>query len=106
MTGRVASPLTLTLDELRALPAPTAELPIACVEGWSYSARWTGVALPDLLRQAGAPAGAAVQVESLEAHSPYRVSFLNHGQASDRHTLLATHLDDELLSPDHGYPCG
>jgi hypothetical protein len=102
--GRVATPLTFTHDELRALPSHTAELPIACVEGWSYSARWTGVRVRDLLRMAGAPPGAAVQVESLEEHSPYRVSFLNHSQAGDADALLATHLDGAVLSPDHGYP--
>lgn len=104
VTGRVRQSLSLTLDEVRALPTTEARLPIACVEGWSYSARWTGVALPDLLRRAGAPAGAEVRVESLEASSPYRTSFLNRRQASDRHTLLATHLDGEFLSADHGYP--
>ena len=102
--GRVATPLTFTLDELRALTAHTAELPIACVEGWSYSARWTGVRLRDLLRMAGAAPEAAVHVESLEEHSPYRVSFLNHFQARDTDTLLATHLDGAVLSADHGYP--
>jgi molybdopterin-dependent oxidoreductase-like protein protein len=102
--GRVTRPLTLTLDELLTLPARTTGLPIACVEGWSYSARWTGVPLRDLLDMAGAPAGAPVHVESLEQNSPYRVSFLNKGQAHDADTLLATHLDGEPLSPDHGYP--
>jgi DMSO/TMAO reductase YedYZ molybdopterin-dependent catalytic subunit len=104
ITGRVRAPLSLTLDEVRALPTTEAELPIACVEGWSYSARWKGVALSELLRRAGAPPGAAVQVESLEAHSPYRVSYLNRRQAADRDTLLATHLDGKVLSADHGYP--
>jgi hypothetical protein len=104
VVGRVATPLAFTLDQLRALPARTAELPIACVEGWSYSARWTGVRLRDLLQMAGAPAGAAVHVESLEQHSPYRITAVNHGQAHDPDTLLATHLDGEVLSPDHGYP--
>lgn len=102
--GRVATPLTLTADDLRALPARTAELPIACVEGWSFSARWTGVPLRDLLRRAGARPGAPVVVESLEEHGPYRVSHLNRSQAADSDTLLATHLDGDLLSPDHGYP--
>jgi Oxidoreductase molybdopterin binding domain len=102
--GRVSTPLTLTLDELRGLSTRSAELPIACVEGWSYSARWTGVPLRDLLRKAGAPNGAAVHVESLEERSPYRISFLNRAQAEDRDTLLATHLDGEVLSADHGYP--
>jgi DMSO/TMAO reductase YedYZ molybdopterin-dependent catalytic subunit len=102
--GRVARPLALTLDDLRTLPARSAELPIACVEGWSWSGRWTGVALRDLLRLAGAPAGAAVQVESLEQRSPYRTSFLNAAQAGDAGTLLATHVDGQALSLDHGYP--
>ena len=62
------------------------------------------MALPELLRRAGARPGAAVRVESLEANSPYRTSFLNRRQASDRHTLLATHLDGEILSADHGSP--
>jgi hypothetical protein len=104
VAGRVAHPLSFTLEELRALPAHECRLPIACVEGWSYTARWRGVRLRDLLDRAGAPAGAAVQVESLEPNSPYRVSFVNHVQAHDRDTLLATHLDGEELSPDHGYP--
>jgi DMSO/TMAO reductase YedYZ molybdopterin-dependent catalytic subunit len=102
--GRVATPLSFTVDQLRALPAHSAELPIACVEGWSYSAGWTGVRLHDLLQMAGAAAGAAVHVESLEQHSPYSITFVNHFQAHDADTLLATHLDGELLSRDHGFP--
>lgn len=102
--GAVATPLSFTVDELRALPASSAELPIACVEGWSFSARWTGIRLRDLLRMAGAADGTEVHVESLEQHSPYRISFVNHHQVADRDTLLATHLDGEVLSPDHGYP--
>ena len=102
--GRVATPLTFSLTELRSLPTHTAELPIACVEGWSWSAPWTGIRLKDLLAMAGAPPDAGVQVESLEQHSPYAVSFVNHRQALDRDTLLATHIDGEPLPDDHGYP--
>jgi DMSO/TMAO reductase YedYZ molybdopterin-dependent catalytic subunit len=102
--GRVAHPLTLTLDELMALPPRHADLPISCVEGWSYSARWSGVALRDLLRLAGARRGSAVVVESLEARSPYRTSFVDHFQADAGDTLLATHLAGEVLTLDHGYP--
>lgn len=35
----VAGPWPCSLDELRALPQHAVELPIACVEGWSGSAR-------------------------------------------------------------------
>jgi DMSO/TMAO reductase YedYZ molybdopterin-dependent catalytic subunit len=104
VTGRIRSPLSLTLPELLALPAHETDLPIACVEGWSYSARWRGVRLRDLLEMSGAPSNAALQVVSLERNSPYRVSFVNHLQAHDEDTLLATHLDGNVLTLDHGYP--
>jgi DMSO/TMAO reductase YedYZ molybdopterin-dependent catalytic subunit len=95
---------TLSLDELRALPQHEAELPIACVEGWSKSARWTGVRVADLLERAGAPAHARVRVVSLQLRGGYRVSEMGHHHARDPLTLLALRLNGEELDPDHGYP--
>ncbi|HLY82971.1 MAG TPA: molybdopterin-dependent oxidoreductase, partial [Acidimicrobiales bacterium] len=102
--GRVSRPLSLTLAEVLALPSHQATLPIACVEGWSYSATWRGVRLRDLLAMAGAPAGVAARVTSLERNSIYRVSFVDHFQVRDHDTLLATHIDGQVLALDHGYP--
>ncbi|GHB11428.1 molybdopterin-binding protein [Streptomyces thermoviolaceus subsp. thermoviolaceus] len=95
---------TLTLDELRALPRHEARLPIACVEGWSKTAHWTGVRVADLLERAGAPAHARVRVVSLQTRGGYRVSELGREHARDPLTLLALTLNGEELSPDHGYP--
>ncbi|MFJ5228417.1 molybdopterin-dependent oxidoreductase [Kitasatospora sp. NPDC088391] len=92
------------LAELRALPQTTADLPIACVEGWSANGRWTGVRLADLLRRAGVPAGSAVRITSLEADGPYRVTELPAPYADDPLTLLALALDGRPLTPDHGFP--
>ncbi|GAA3775134.1 molybdopterin-dependent oxidoreductase [Streptomyces chiangmaiensis] len=97
-------PCTLTLDELRGLPQHEVELPIACVEGWSKSAHWTGVRVMDLLELAGAPPHARVRVVSLQTRGGYRVSEMGHEHARDPLTLLALRLNDEELSPDHGYP--
>ncbi|MYS46792.1 molybdopterin-dependent oxidoreductase, partial [Streptomyces sp. SID5998] len=97
-------PYTLTLDDLRALPQHEVELPIACVEGWSKSARWTGVRVADLLERAGAPRPARVRVVSLQPRGAYRVSELGRAHAHDPLTLLALRLNGEELSPDHGYP--
>lgn len=97
-------PYELTLDELRALPQREVTLPIACVEGWSKSARWTGVRVRDLLDRAGAPPGALIRVTSLEAHGGYRVMMMPHTYARDPLTLLALRLDGRVLSLDHGYP--
>lgn len=105
VTGRVARPLSLGAADLAALADHEARLPIACVEGWSYSARWRGVRLADLLHQAGAEADRTVRLESLEARGAYRSSTLSASQAADRDTLLATHLGGEPLSIDHGAPC-
>lgn len=95
---------TLTLDELRALPQHEVELPIACVEGWSKSAHWTGVRVVDLLERAGAPPHARVRVTSLQLRGGYRVSEMGHEHARDPLTLLALRLNGAELDPDHGYP--
>ncbi|MDX3867899.1 molybdopterin-dependent oxidoreductase [Streptomyces europaeiscabiei] len=97
-------PYTLTLDELRALPQHEVELPIACVEGWSKSAHWTGVRVADLLERAGARPHARVRVESLQLRGGYRVSEMGNEHARDPLTLLALRLNGAELHPDHGYP--
>ena len=104
VTGNVRRELSLTLDELRALPQRTATLPIACVEGWSTSQRWTGIPVRDLLTMAGARPNAAVHVISLQPARSYRASDLNHWQAHDPDTLLALRVNGEELALDHGYP--
>lgn len=97
-------PYELTLDELARLPQHEAVLPIACVEGWSASARWGGVRVAELLARAGAPAGSAVRVTSLETDGPYRVMEMPAQYAEDPLTLLALRVDGETLDADHGFP--
>jgi hypothetical protein len=93
----------LSLADLEALPQHTADLPIACVEGWSQSATWTGIPIADLMRVAGTDANHPVRVTSLERKGAYRTSVLpgthTHG------TLLALRLNGARLTPDHGFPC-
>ncbi|MGW1161202.1 molybdopterin-dependent oxidoreductase [Streptomyces sp. NPDC002519] len=97
-------PYVLTLDELRVMPQYEVDLPIACVEGWSTSAHWTGVRVRDLLDRAGAPPHARVRVVSLQLRGGYRVSEMGHAYARDPLTLLALRLNGRELAPDHGYP--
>jgi len=51
--GLVSNPLSLSLAELRRLPARTQITRHDCVEGWSAIGEWTGVQLPLLLQSAG-----------------------------------------------------
>ena len=63
VSGAVANPLSLTLDELDAMATHRAELPIACVEGWSAAASWRGVPVRDMLQRAGVDISRDVSVE-------------------------------------------
>jgi DMSO/TMAO reductase YedYZ molybdopterin-dependent catalytic subunit len=94
-----------SLGDLQAMPQTTASLPIACVEGWSASATWTGVPIADLLRRVGAQPGTPVRVHSLEQGSIYGTSTLPGEHTKDPLTLLALRLTGSELELDHGYPC-
>ncbi|MGC4111495.1 MAG: molybdopterin-dependent oxidoreductase [Nocardioides sp.] len=95
----------LTLADLRAMPQTTASLPIACVEGWSAGATWTGVPLRDLLSRVGAPTDSEVVVRSLQRAGGERYSYVEPNLADNPHTLLALTLHGQPLSLDHGFPC-
>jgi DMSO/TMAO reductase YedYZ molybdopterin-dependent catalytic subunit len=96
---------SLSLDELRALPQTTVELPIACVEGWSATGRWTGIRISDLMELVGgAGDGAQVRADSLQQGSPYATMLLDAPHAADPLTLLALELNGEPLHADHGSP--
>ncbi|MFI6074072.1 molybdopterin-dependent oxidoreductase [Actinoplanes sp. NPDC051343] len=100
-----AGPMRLGLEALQALPQHTVVLPIACVEGWSASATWTGVRLRDLVKMAGAdPARAHVLVESLQQGGRYGSSTVEPPLTEDPFTLIALRLRGEVLHLDHGYP--
>jgi hypothetical protein len=95
--------IKLSLAELEAMPQRTAELPIACVEGWSQTATWTGVPIADLMKLVGAGPDHPIRVTSLEQKGAYRTSVLP--ATHTRHTLLALRLNGERLALDHGFPC-
>ena len=96
--------VTLTHEQVLALPQYTAELPIACVEGWSYAASWTGVRLTDLARLAGMAAPGIAQVESIQPKGSFRAAALSAAQVSDPQSLLALRVNGADLPRDHGYP--
>jgi DMSO/TMAO reductase YedYZ molybdopterin-dependent catalytic subunit len=102
--GRVARPLELSLEDVRARRAREVRLPISCVEGWSYSARWRGVPLRDLLEEAGADPRAAVVVRSLQTRGPYAAARIDAAHARHPDTVLAFQVNGARLHLDHGFP--
>src|SRR5688572_12040600 len=51
--GLVEQPLSLTLEQIRALPQRTQITRHDCVEGWSAIGQWTGPRLASILAMAG-----------------------------------------------------
>jgi DMSO/TMAO reductase YedYZ molybdopterin-dependent catalytic subunit len=94
----------LTRDELLEMEQVTADLPIACVEGWSTTQSWTGVRLSGLARMAGAAEGAEMQAISLQPGGPLRQATLTGDQAAAQESLLALKVNGADLSIDHGFP--
>jgi DMSO/TMAO reductase YedYZ molybdopterin-dependent catalytic subunit len=93
--------VTLSRQQLLAMPQTTARLPIACTEGWSTVQRWTGVPLADLARLTGAIRVASAEMESLQGGD---IVTLSGAQVQTRQSLLALRVNDADLSLDHGFP--
>ena len=102
LTG--ASTRALSRQDLLDLPQTTVRLPIACVEGWSVQAQWTGVRVRDLMGLVGVSAGATVRLTSLEPQGVYRSTDLGSEFVAAPTTLVALALNGETLSLDHSYP--
>lgn len=96
--------VALTRDALAAMPQHSERLPIACVEGWSANADWTGVRVRDLLDLVDAPRGTSVRVTSLQERGAFRATVLQGNFADHDRTLLALRLNGADLDLDHGYP--
>lgn len=50
--GAVAHPMSLSLADLKSFPVRSQITEVACEEGWSYIAEWTGTPLADVLKAA------------------------------------------------------
>jgi DMSO/TMAO reductase YedYZ molybdopterin-dependent catalytic subunit len=106
--GLVAKPLSLSIDEIRALPSRTQITRHDCVEGWSAIGKWKGARLSALLEKAQ-PSSAVKYVvfhcaDSLEqGGDPYYES-IDMDDAYHEQTLLAYELNDSSLPIENGAP--
>jgi hypothetical protein len=96
--------MSLDRAALEAMSQHTAELPIACVEGWSTTQTWSGVRLRDLAALAGIPNPSRATVRSLERFGGFSHAVLQANQVGNPDSLLALRVNGVDLSADHGYP--
>lgn len=109
--GLVDHPLSLSLPEIRRLPARTQITRHDCVEGWSAIGQWTGVPLALLLKAAGMQKEARYAVfhcadDLGESGDPGRYYYESIEMADALHpqTLLAYQLNGQLLPVKNGFP--
>ena len=101
--GLVEQPLSLSYDELRALPHVEQVSTFHCVTGWTVNnVHWGGVRIGDVLDRARPKAsGHALRFVSMEV--PY-VDYLTMPQAALRDVMLAYEMDGKPLPQEHGAP--
>ena len=101
--GEVEHPMEFTYADLAALPRTRLTTDVQCVTGWRVpDVEWEGVLLSHILAQVR-PNTAAAALEFGSADGIYTES-LTLEQAQRPDVLVATHLEGEPLSNDHGGP--
>lgn len=98
-----ASPLTLTMDDVRALPKRVQITELCCIEGWSIVTQWGGARLSDLIARYP-PANPRVRYVALETPDRGYYVGLDIESAMHPQTLLAYELNGEPLTWQHGAP--
>ncbi|GAA3578231.1 sulfite oxidase [Microlunatus spumicola] len=106
--GMVDTPLTLTYDELLAMPMIERDITLTCVSnevGGSYvsSGRWLGVPFSAILEKVGVQAGVD-QVYSYSLDSGYTASTPIQAVSDGRDAMIAVGLDGKPLADARGYP--
>lgn len=99
----VETPLTLTLDDLRAMPPTLMTKDFQCVTGWRvHSVKWAGVRLSDLLDKAGVKDTAkGIHVASFDG--AYTES-LTMDQARRADVIVAYEMLGKPVTAEHGGP--
>jgi DMSO/TMAO reductase YedYZ molybdopterin-dependent catalytic subunit len=103
VTGNVEHELTLTIDDLRAMPRTRLTRDFQCVTGWRVpGVRWEGVRLATLLDRAGVQSGqSAVLFTSYDG--TYTES-LTLAEARRSDVLVVDTLDGRPIGRAHGGP--
>ena len=101
--GFVDSPVTFTLDELKAMPATRMTKDFQCVTGWRVNdVKWVGVRLSEVMDRAGVKEGAwGVRFVSFDG---VYTETLSMEQARRDDVIVAYEMDGKPVSSAHGGP--
>ena len=102
LSGEVETPVSLTYDELRALPATEVTTDIHCVTRWSrFDAGFKGVHWRELAKLCSPKPTANFAIAHAEQGFTANVPL---SALEDEHALVVYEADGEPLTPEHGWP--
>jgi DMSO/TMAO reductase YedYZ molybdopterin-dependent catalytic subunit len=101
--GLVDHPLTLSYADLQAYPQISQLMDLNCVEGWNFTAKWTGPALSAIFADAGVKPEAVIAI-FYTADVPEGYTSLDLNYINTNNIIIALKLNDITLPPDRGFP--
>jgi DMSO/TMAO reductase YedYZ molybdopterin-dependent catalytic subunit len=101
--GLVDRPLSLSYDDLLAYTQVSKLMDLNCVEGWDFTAKWTGPALDSIFNDAGIKPEAKIAIFHT-ADVPEGYSSLDLSYIHDNNIIIALKLNDITLPPERGFP--
>lgn len=101
ISGLVATPRSLSYEQVLALPQVERVLSLHCVEGWSEKLLFQGVRLADLLALAGPKPGVTTIIfRAVDGYS----SALPYAFVKEKDLMLAARINGLVLDRERGFP--
>ncbi|MGA2157636.1 MAG: molybdopterin-dependent oxidoreductase [Dehalococcoidia bacterium] len=101
--GLVDNPLSLSYADLQAYPQISQLMDLDCVEGWSFTAKWTGPALSTIFDDAKVKPEAKIAIFHT-TDVPAGYSSLDLSYINDNNIIIALKDNDITLTADRGFP--
>ena len=99
--GLVKNSQNFTYNEILAMPQTSKVVDLNCVEGWSFTGKWTGVKISDIFNKTGIVGSATTVI--FYSSDGYSTS-LDLSYLLQNNIILAYRLNDVTLPPDRGFP--
>jgi DMSO/TMAO reductase YedYZ molybdopterin-dependent catalytic subunit len=101
--GEVDNPLKLKYEDLLALPQESRLSDLNCVEGWKFTAKWTGPQLATIFDKARVRSTAFIAIFH-SSDVPVGYSSLDLSYIRDNKIIIALKDNDITLPDDRGFP--
>ena len=101
--GQVNHPLSLSYADLQAYPQISQLVDLDCVEGWNFTAKWTGPTLSAIFRDAKVKAEAKIVIFHT-TDVPEGFSSLDLNYIFNNNIILALKDNDVTLPAENGFP--